>query len=913
MATARFPVRQPRRVNPPASPSAFWSKPQASLFHELQSSPQGLTPAVAADRLRRDGPNTVHDEIGRTVLSLLMRQFESPLVLILIFAAIVAGTVHEWAEAGIILTIVLGSTALGFTQEFRASAAVAELQRRLALTAKVRRGGKVVTTPFSEVVVGDIVLLSAGAVVPADGLVLKAQDLLVSEAALTGESFPVEKRPAVLPEMTPLAGRTNAVFLGASVRSGTAEVLVVATGEGTQFGEIAQRLKTRPVETDFARSIRKFGGMLIRIMIGVVLFVLIMNQLLGRPFLESLLFAVALGVGLSPELLPAIISVTLSAGARELAKRGVIVRQLDAIENLGGMTVFCTDKTGTLTEGEIVMKAAVDPRGEASSSVARLAFLNAAFETGIENPLDAAIMTAGHAAALSTTGYLKVDEIPYDFTRKRLTIVVEPSASPPTRLVITKGAYLNVLGICSTWLDCGVARPLTDEARAQLNAYFQARGEEGLRVLALATRQMEVQADYTIADEAQMCFVGFLAFMDPPKPEAAGAIADLAALGVAVKVISGDNRHVVAYVAEALGLDASAVLTGEDLAHMKDEALWNRAERGCLFAEIDPQQKERIIRALQHGGHCVGYLGDGINDAPALHAADVGISVSSAVDVARASADIVLLQRDLAVLRQGVEGGRRTFANTLKYICITISANFGNMISMALATAFLPFLPMTAVQILLNNFLSDLPAITISADTVEPGQVARAQRMSIGDIQRFMIVFGLISSAFDIATFAILLHLFKAGVGTFQTSWFVVSLLTELAVLLVLRTHGRAWRSPPGRLLVWTTVLVAAIALAAPYAGPVSRLFGLTPLPLGVLVSLLVIVVAYVVVTEAAKGWFFGWLDRRSGAAFDTAPSTPSGGSRLAAEDDAYTAGGRPRERRAQLRSASRSKGADDA
>ena len=582
-------MTQPRRLIPVPGAEAYWSQPPATLFQQLATGPQGLTAAEAADRLRRDGPNTVHDEAAQTAFALLMRQFGSPLVLILIFAAVVAGAVQEWTEAGIILAIVLGSTALGFTQEFRASAAVAELKRHLALTAKVRRGGQVVVTPFSDVVVGDIVLLSAGAVVPADGLVLQAQDLLVSEAALTGESFPVEKRPAVLPEATPLAGRTNAVFLGASVRSGTAEMLVVRTGESTQFGAIAQRLKTRPVETDFARSIRRFGGMLIRIMIVVVLFVLIMNQLLGRPFLESLLFAVALGVGLSPELLPAIISVTLSAGARDLARRGVIVRALDAIENLGGMTVFCTDKTGTLTEGEIVLKGAVDAGGEVSPTVAQLAFLNAAFETGIENPLDAAIMTAGQAAGVSTAGYVKVDEIPYDFTRKRLTIVVEAPDAPATRLVITKGAYLNVLGVCGAWLDGEVERPLTDEARARLDAYYQARGEEGLRVLALATRRMEARPDYAITDEAQMCFAGFLAFMDPPKPEAAGAIADLAALGVEVKVISGDNRHVVAYVAKALGLDASTVITGEDLDRMKDEALGNQAERNRLFAEIDPQ------------------------------------------------------------------------------------------------------------------------------------------------------------------------------------------------------------------------------------------------------------------------------------------------------------------------------------
>ena len=495
----------------------YWSQAPAALFSEVDSSPQGLTAAAAAERLRRDGPNTVKDEAGRSLFSLLLRQFESPLVLILVFAAVVAGVVAEWLEATIILAIVLGSTALGFTQEYRASAAVAQLRQRLALVAKVRRDGKVVGVRFNDIVRGDVILLSAGAVVPADAMVLQAQDLLVSEAALTGESFPVEKRPSILSDATPLAARTNSVFLGTSVRSGTAEALVMQTGAGTQFGAIAERLKAKPVETDFARGIRKFGGMLIRIMIIVVIFVLTMNQLLGRPFLESLLFAVALGVGLSPELLPAIISVTLSAGARDLAKRGVIVRQLDAIENLGGMTVFCTDKTGTLTEGEITLRAAVDAYGAESAIVSQFAFLNATFETGIDNPLDEAIVAAGKADALTTDGFVKVDEIPYDFTRKCLTIVVQQHKQPDTRLMITKGAFDNVLERCSTWMDGSAEKPLTSGSRAKLAAYYQARGEDGLRVLALATRQLEVRPDYVIADEAKMCFAGFLTLGSSPQ------------------------------------------------------------------------------------------------------------------------------------------------------------------------------------------------------------------------------------------------------------------------------------------------------------------------------------------------------------------------------------------------------------
>ena len=856
MFPSEIAARALRPIKPFAS-DCYWNRSAQSLFGALDSNSQGLTSAEAAARLRRHGPNAVTEEAGRSVGSLLLRQFGSPLVLILIFAAVVAGVVQEWFEAAIILAIVAGSSALGFVQEYRASAAVAALRRRLALTARVRRDGGIVPIPFRDIVPGDVILLAAGAVVPADGLILAASDLLVSEAPLTGETFPVEKRVGVVPEAAPLAARTNSVFLGTSVRSGTGEVLVTGTGERTQFGAIAARLTSKPVETDFAQGIRRFGGMLIGIMIVVIIFVLTMNQLLGRPFLESLLFAVALGVGLSPELLPAIMSVTLSTGARELAKRGVIVRQLEAIENLGGMTVLCTDKTGTLTEGEITLEAAVDAAGRDAPEVARLAFLNAAFETGIANPLDAAIIASGKAKGITTAGAQKVDEICYDFTRRRLTIVIEQSDLPGLRLLITKGAVADVLALCTTVSEDGEEHPLNGQRRAELKRYAQARGEEGLRVLALATRHMDIRPDYGIADEVELCFSGFLAFYDPPKPEAASAIADLAALGVAVKVISGDNRHVVAHVATALGLDAGQMLTGGEIAAMKDEALWNRANHTSLFAEIDPQQKERIIRALQRTGHSVGYLGDGINDAPALYAADVGISVSSAVDVARASADIVLLQRDLGVLKAGIASGRRTFANTLKYICITISANFGNMVSMALATPFLPFLPMTAVQILLNNFLSDIPAIMLSSDTVEPEQVARAQRMGIGDIRRFMIVFGLVSSAFDLATFYLLLRLFGADAQIFQTSWFVVSLLTELAVLLVLRTHGPFWRSRPGKLLKWTTVLVALVAIASPYGSTASALFGLVPLPPALLATLIGVVASYAVATEAVKFWFY--------------------------------------------------------
>jgi Mg2+-importing ATPase len=841
----------------PGTDVPYWSCDVAELSAALGSGLGGLSSEYAAEQLRRVGPNSVEDARRLSALRLLLRQFESPLVLILIFGAAISLALREWVDAGIILTIVLGSTLLGFYQEYRASAAVEELKRRLALTYRVIREGIEQIVPASTIVPGDVIVLSAGNLIPADGLLIEATDFLVNEASLTGESFPVEKQPGTVPPETPLAGRTNAVYLGASVQSGKAKILAVETGRRTAFGAIVARLKARPPETEFGRGIRQFGYLLIRVMVAIVLFVLTVNLLLDRPMVESLLFAVALAVGLSPELLPAIISVTLAAGARAMARQGVIIRRLDAIENLGSMDILCTDKTGTLTEGVIALHDATDADGRSSTQVRHLAFLNAAFETGIENPLDAALVAVGESVGLTTRGYRKIDEIPYDFRRKRLTIVMAEDSDASRHLIVTKGAFANVLAICSSLDRDGVDVPLTTELCDGLEAFYQAKGAAGFRVLAVATRKIAAKDRYAHDDEGGMALAGFLLFFDPPKQDAQRTIRDLTNLGIRIKVISGDNRHVTAHLAEAVGLDPKSILTGDELAKLKDEALWHLAPRTDLFVEVDPQQKERIVRALQRTGHAVGYLGDGINDAPALHAADVGISVDQAVDVARESADIILLKPDLDILRRGVEDGRRTFANTLKYICITTSANFGNMVSMALAAPLLPFLPLAAKQILLNNFLSDLPSIAISTDNVDSERVTRAQRWQIKDVQRFMIIFGLISSVFDLVTFAILLLVFHADQATFQTTWFVISLLTELAVVLVLRTRGPAFRSRPSRMLLWTTVAVSVAALAIPFLGPLALAFGFVPLSALQMGVVLVIVAGYIAATEGAKAWFY--------------------------------------------------------
>ncbi len=836
----------------------WWETPLPALLQRLQAGEAGLGQDQAAARLAAHGPNSIARVAVATPLRLLARQFASPLVLILAAGAVISLALRDWSDAGTILVIVACSAGLGFWQEWRASQALGRLRNQLALTVQARRDGQVRRVPATELVPGDVIELSAGNLVPADGVLLQARDFLVSQAGLTGESFPVEKQPGPPLPGAALAQRHHAAFLGSSVCSGTATLLVTATGADTVMAGIAQRLGAAQEETEFERGVRRFGELLLKLMFAVVLAVLVVNQALQRPLVESAMFAIALAVGLSPELLPAIVSVSLARGARLLAAQGVMVRRLDAIEDLGGMDTLCTDKTGTLTEGRMTLAFATDATGEDSPRVLRAAWLNASFETGIDNPIDAALVQAGQAAGLSTQGCRKIDEIPYDFARRRLTVAVALDEDPSRHLLVTKGAFAQVLAACDRVLDGEAERPLDAAGRERLEARLRRHAECGIRVLAVAWDRRGARPRWDVADEAGLVFAGFLGFVDPPKAQAAATVRDLAARGVRVKMVTGDNRHVAAHVAQQVGLDASALLTGEAIAALRDEALWHLAGRTDVFAEVDPMQKERIVRALQRTGHAVGYMGDGINDAPALHAADVGISVDGAVDVARDSADIVLLAPDLDVLRRGVEQGRRTFANTLKYIRITTSANFGNMVSMALATPLLPFLPLTATQILLNNFLSDLPALALAADSVDDAELAGAQRWDLAGVRRFMLAFGLLSSVFDLLAFVLLRRVFDAGQLAFHSGWFVLSVLTEVAVMLVLRTQLPSWRSRPGRLLAGLSVAVAAGTVALPFLPGIAPRLGLAPMSAALVGAMLGIVVAYAAATETLKRWFFG-------------------------------------------------------
>jgi Mg2+-importing ATPase len=828
----------------PAS-APYWSWDTATACVRTGSSLSGLGSSEARARLPKEARAMSRASGAVGDLRLLGRQFESPLVLILLFASTVAAVVHEWTEASIILVIVAGSTLLGFAQEWRASRALAALHARLALKTRVLRDGVVVEAPASEIVRGDVIVLSAGNLAPADGVIISSRDFLVTEASLTGESFPVEKMVGVLAPTTPLPQRSNCVLAGASVRSGEARVLVVETGKTTVIGAVAAGLQAHAPETEFQKGLRRFGYLLLRVVVVLVLFVLIINQALGRPFLESLLFSVALAVGLSPELLPAIVSVTLAAGARRMARRGVLVRHLEAIENLGGIDLLCTDKTGTLTQGCASLSEALDADGVVSARVMALALANSSLETGIENPLDQAVVAAGNAAGLSVT-WQKLDEIPYDFQRKRLTIVVD-DGDDESALIISKGAFREIIDICA--IDSGKKRAA--------EALFQTYSEAGLRVLGVATRRMPRVQRYARSDECDMHFEGFLKFEDPIKSDAKAALEAMMSAGVGVKIVTGDNRYVAAHVAEAMGIDPHMLITGEQLEEIAPDALAPLAERANVFAEIDPQQKQRIVTALQRRGHAVGFLGDGVNDAPSLHAADVGISVEGGVDVAREAADIILLERDLGVLKQGIEDGRRTFANTLKYICITTGSSFGNMVSMAAATLVLPFLPMTAAQVLLTNVLTDLPLMAIATDNVDAERTGRPLRWRVGQIQSFMLVFGLLSSVFDVLTFWFLRQVWHVGEHMFQTLWFVISVLTEVAAILVLRTQRQSWKSAPSRWILAISAAVAAVTVAAPFVGPFATWFLLTPPSVWLVAAAFAIALGYALSTEAAKYWYY--------------------------------------------------------
>lgn len=829
---------------------AFWNVPVAELLERLQTTPVGLTSEEARRRLERYGTNVLKPKKKSDAWTLLSNQFKSPIILILLFATGLSFFLHDAIDALIILAIIFVSGLLGFWQEKGAADAVEKLLALVQVKATALRNGDPTEIPVEEVVPGDIILVNAGDTIPGDCLILAAKDLFVDEAMLTGETYPVEKNVGMLPPETPLSQRTNSLFMGTHVVSGTAKAVVVRTGITTEFGQVSERLKLRPPETEFEHGVRRFGYLLMEVTLVLVIFVFAVNVYFARPVLEAFLFSLALAVGLTPQLLPAIISINLAQGAKRMAQEKVIVKRLAAIENFGSMNVLCSDKTGTLTEGVVRVHSAVDINGNESEKVLFYAYINAFYETGFMNPIDEAIRTH-HKFDLS--GYQKIDEVPYDFIRKRLSILVSKNG---THLMVTKGALANVLAVCSSAEDSDGAILDIGVAQEQIQARFKELSGKGFRTLGIAYRYVGSDSVITKDHETGMTFVGFLVLSDPPKPDVRETLGQLKELGVSLKIITGDSQLVAASISEQVGLSSPRMLSGSDLRKMTDEALLKQVNEVEVFAEVEPNQKERIILALRKAGNVVGYIGDGINDASALHSADVGISVDSAVDVAKDAADIVLLERDLGVLARGVRLGRMTFLNTLKYVFMATSANFGNMFSMAGASLFLPFLPLLPKQVLLTNLFTDFPEMTIATDNVDHEWVDKPRRWDIKFIRNFMIIFGLLSSVFDYLTFAVLLLILHATTGQFRTGWFTESVISASVVVLVIRSRKPFFRSKPGRYLLMATLLIVGVTFIFPFT-PLGKVFGFQPLPVWFLLVVGMIVALYIIGAEITKSVFY--------------------------------------------------------
>ena len=819
----------------------------STLLARQSISEQGLTSAEAQERFETAGPNEPAPVQRATLLRQLLSFLTNPLVLILLIASVVAGVLGEVVNAIIVSVIVLLSVALNFIQTARSLQAADRLRAQVAPTATVRRDGEWKELPRREIVPGDVIRLGAGDLVPADARLLEAHDLHVQQAALTGESLPVEKevgKPAT--DAMPLLERLDLVFLGTSVVSGAATAIVLKIGRATAFGDIAVRLATKPPETEFERGMRHFSLLIMRTVVFLVLFVFLVNVAFQRNLFESLLFAIALAVGLTPEFLPMITTVTLGQGALHMARQKVIVKHLAAIQNFGSIDVLCSDKTGTLTSGDMALGQTLDPFGKPAEQVFLLAYLNSFYETGIKSPLDVAILKH---ARMDVQGYQKLDEVPFDFERRRLSVVVEHAGE---RLIVTKGAPESVLSCCASYEVDGQQHPIDAPARAECETTYKQLSQQGYRVLAVASRVLPVQEAYHVNDECELTLAGYLAFIDPPLKDAAEVLERLRQDGVEVKIVTGDNELVTRHICEQVGLDPGEIVLGEALERMSDPALAHVAEQTTIFARVSPAQKNRIILALKSRRHVVGYIGDGINDAPSLHAADVGISVATAVDVAKDAAEIILLERSLRVLHQGILEGRRAFGNVMKYLLMGTSSNFGNMFSMAGAYVFLPFLPMLPTQILLNNFLYNLSQVTIPTDNVDASYLKKPQHWDIGLLRHFMLIIGPISSIFDFLTFFLLLWVFHANAELFQTGWFVESLATQTLVLFIIRTAGNPLRSHPSRPLTITTLVIVALGILLPYT-PLARLLSFQPLPALYFLFLTGMTVIYLLLVELVK------------------------------------------------------------
>lgn len=823
------------------------------VFTELKTGKQGLTEQEARLRLKLYGLNVISDKKEKGIILEFLSHFNDPLIIILLIAAGISASFGEIKNFVIIFIMVLVSVTLDFFEEHSANNAAKKLKERVHTTATIIRDGKKRDVNASHVCVGDIIFLSSGDLVPADARIIEANDFFVNQSSLTGESFPCEKRPRV----TRVKGKEedadeNIVFLGSSVESGTAHAVVFQIGKATEYGQIAETLLNAERKSDFEIGITNFGYFIMKVILILVLAIFLGNALIHKDILQSFIFAIAIAVGITPELLPVVMSITMALGAKKMASFGVIVKKLSAIPNFGSMDILCTDKTGTLTEDNIELVLYADIFGEHDENVLLHTYLNSAHQTGVRNTLDRAVLAYKE---LDISAYTKTEEIPFDFVRKMMSVAVD---GPEGQLLITKGAPEAILEKCKTYTKKGTTHTLTRTVRGKALAYYEKLSADGYRVLALAIKtNLPKKEKYTIEDESELTLIGFVSFLDPAKKDIKAVLESLHEYGVEVKVITGDNELITQKICRDIGMEVKGVLLGKDIRTMTDDALSMKAEETTIFARFSPDEKNRIITALRARGHVVGYLGDGINDAPSLSAADIGISVENAVDVAKETADIILTRKHLKPIIDGIVEGRKAFGNTMKYIRMALSSNFGNMFSVLGAILFLPFLPMLPIQILLNNFIYDISQFTISSDTIDADWIQKPRKWNLDSVKKFMYVFGPVSSIFDFCTFFILFSVFNLSVSQFQTGWFMESLATQVLVIHVIRTrHLPIFKSRASKLLTFSTVSAVIIAWCIPFT-PLGEVFNFTPLPLPIIGAIFGLVVLYLAIVEVTKRIFY--------------------------------------------------------
>ncbi|GAB3949602.1 magnesium-translocating P-type ATPase [Spirosoma harenae] len=841
------------------------------LYRQLQSSPSGLSRNVAANRIRAQQKHLHSESRFRREFKLFIRQFTNPLVLLLVVAVILSAMLGETSDMFIILVILLTTGLLGFWQELNAGRAIEKLRSMIAMKHTVLRDGNTYEVPTQEVVSGDVLLFDAGDIIPADCRILESNELHVDESSLTGESFPVEKMVGTVFDAMPLLRKSNCLWQGTHVISGTGRAIAVQTGDQTLFGQMAHSLTQTP-ETAFEKGIKQFGYFLLKLTVALSLVILAANLYFKKPFFDSILFSLALAIGMAPELLPAIMTFAMSAGAKRMLAKKVIVKKLSSIFSFGEVTILCTDKTGTITEGNAKVKRMLNWQGETNERVGLYAYLNAYFQQGFTNSIDQAITSLN----LPTNGYQKLDEIPYDFIRKRLSIAVQKNGKS---FFITKGALSNVLDGCSrVEFQPGESMPISDSVRKAIVDRFATYCQSGFRVLGLAYKPITTYKINRI-DENDMIFLGYILLEDPLRESTRTSLTQLQQLQVSVKIITGDNRFAALHTAQAISNSTPVILTGDELNQLTPEALTVRALQTDVFAEIEPHQKERIIKALQKSNETIAYIGDGINDVAAIHAADVGISTCNAVDVAQEAADFVLLEKDLSVLADGIREGRKSFANSMKYIFITTGATFGNMFSVAGASLWLSFMPMLPKQILLTNLITDFPFLAIASDEVDADQLTRPQKWDMNQIRNFMIVFGLHSSLFDFITFYVLYWSFHLTGSPFQTGWFLESAITELIILFVVRTRGSFLKSKPGTWLIITGFISLLVTIYLPVS-PAATLLGFSIAHTRQIMALVGILIGYTFTADLLKILFFRITSKRQKAT-PTLPNTDVSNTQL--------------------------------